>query len=77
MALGYWSRDTGEFIFKKKFINRKPADGIPAEVKEYLQSMKAYYDNDWEEFEYVCAFDDDHNEHIYGEFIGDDYSVTC
>lgn len=75
MVLGYWSAD-GEFIVEKKFINRKPADGIPAEIKIYLQSLGEYYDDDWEEYNSVCAYDCYDNEYVYGEFEGDEYPIS-
>lgn len=77
MVLGYWSENTGEFVIEKKFVNRKPADGIPAEVKEYLQSLGDYYDDDWENNHFICAYDCYNNEYVYGEFKGDDYPTTC
>lgn len=76
MVLGYWSENTGEFIIEKKFVNRKPVDGIPAEVKAYLQTFSDYYDDDWKTSNYVCAYDYYNNEYIYGEYEGNEYPVS-
>lgn len=76
MVLGYWSEGIGEFIIEKKFVNRKPADGIPSEVKAYLQSFGDYYDDDWKNNHYICAYDCYNNEYIYGEYRGNEYPVS-
>lgn len=74
MAIG--QKILENLLSKKKFVNRKPADGIPAEVKTYLLSLGDYYGDDWESSHYICAYDCYNNEYIYGEYRGNEYPVS-